>query len=343
MAMDVVLRVPGCAPADQMAEFLARVEEAGFAGVGVTDSQLLMRDVYVTLALAAQRTYTIPLYTAVTNPVTRHISVLASVIQTVEELAPGRLRIIVGSGYSAVMTIGQRAATLRQMRETILTLRSLLAGETVSINGFEAHLPYASGRHIPLIMAATGPRTIELAGEVADGGLFMVGIHSKMIEAARRRFEEGARKAGRDPSSMEVMYAGRVYMAKDVDTAVAMARPICAEWVVEPFHAQWLREAGLDIPEVDLPPELARLYPDIPHAENWEEAQRATAFLTDEKVAEIGDALGFFGTPERCAKRIKELEEYGVEKVYAMTIESYDLPESTLQGFRDVILPALRG
>ena len=343
MAMEVVLRVPGCAPADQMAEFLGRVEAAGFDGVGVTDSQLLMRDVYVNLALAAQRTSHIPLYTAVTNPVTRHVSVLASAIQTVEELAPGRLRIMIGSGYSAVMTIGQRAATLRQMRETVLVLRKLLSGESVSINGFEAHLPYASDRHIPLIIAATGPRTLELAGEVADGALLLVGIHPKMIEAARRRVEHGARKAGRDPSSMEMLIAGRVYVDKTTESAVDMARPICAQWVVEPFHAQWLREAGIDVPEVNLPPELAALYPDIPHAENWEEARRATAFLTDEKVAEIGDVLGFFGTPEDCLKKIRKLEEYGVTRLYAMTVESNDLPERTLQGFRDVILPGLKG
>ena len=342
MAMEVILRVAGCAPADQTAAFAGRVEEAGFAGIGIPDSQLIMRDMYVTLALAAQRTSRLLLYCAVTNPITRHVSVLASLVQTVEELAPGRVRVIVGSGYSAVMTIGRRAATLREIRETVVTLRHLLSGEMVSLDGFEAHLPYASGRQIPILIAATGPRTIELAGEVADGALIFVGIHPGMMDAAWRRFEAGARKAGKDPRSLEVIYAGRVFVEKDVETALAMARPICAQWVVEPYHTQWLREAGLEIPDIDLPPGLSSLYPDIPHAENWEEARRLTSFLSDKMVAEISEVIGLFGTPENYARRLNELEQYGLRRLYAMSIESYSFPEQTLKAFRDEIFPRLR-
>jgi len=342
MTMEVVLRVAGCAPADQTAEFLSRVEEAGFAGVGIPDTQLIMRDVYVTLALAAQRTSHLTLYTAVTNPVTRHVSVLASLVQTVEELAPGRVRIIVGSGYSAVRTIGQKAAPLRQMRETVLTLQRLLSGERVSLDGFEAHLPYASGRPIPILIAATGPRTIELAGEVADGALLSVGVHPAMMDSAWRRLEAGALKAGRDPHSLEVIYVSRVYVAKDVETARAMARPICAQWAIEPYRAQWLREAGLEIPDIELPPELKRLYPDIPHAENWEEARRLTSFLSDKMVAEICDVIGLFGTPEYFARKLAELERHGLRRLFLQTTESYAFPEGTLQAFRDEIFPRLR-
>ena len=111
--------------------------------------------------------------------------------------------------------------------------------------------------------------------------------------------------------------------------------------MVEPFHAQWLRDAGLDIPDVQLSPELAALYPDIPHAEDWEAAKKATAFLTDEKVQEIGDSLGIFGTPERCVDKIRQLSTLGVDHWYAMTIESYELPRSTLTAFKDHIFPML--
>ena len=343
MSMEVILRVAGSEPADQTAAFVGRAEEAGFAGVGIPDTQLIMRDVYVTLALAAQRTSHLTLYTAVTNPVTRHVSVLASLAQTVEELAPGRLGIIIGSGYSAVKTIGQRAATLREMREAVLTLRRLLSGERVALDGFEAHLPYASGRRIPILIAATGPRTIELAGEVADGALMAVGLHPAMMDDAWRRFEAGAREAGRDPHSLDVIYVSRVQLEEDMETARAMARPICVQWLIEPYRARWLREAGLEIPDVELPPELQRLYPDIPHAENWEEARRLTSFLSDETVAEICEVIGLFGTPEYFVRRLAELEEYGVQRLFVQTRESYSLPEGTLQAFQEEIFPRLRG
>ena len=310
--MEIILRIPGCAAADCTAAFAGRVEETGFDGVGIPDTQLIMRDVYVSLALAAQRTSHLALYAAVTNPVTRHVSVLASVAQTVEELAPGRLRIMVGSGYSAVKTIGQGAATLQDMRDTVVTLRRLLSGETVSLDGFDAHLPYASGRRIPIFIAATGPRTIELAGEVADGALMAVGIHPANVDAARRRLEAGAKRAGRDPGSLEAIYLSRIHVEKDMETARAMARPICAQWATEPYRARWLREAGVEIPEIELPAELRALYPDIPHAENWEEARRLTAFLSDEMIGRISDVIGLFGTPEYIAGQIGELEGHGV-------------------------------
>ena len=341
--MDISLRVAGSGPADQLAAFAARVEEAGFAGMGVPDSQLIMRDVYVNLALAAQSTSRLRLYTAVTNPITRHASVLASAAQTVEELAPGRVAIIIGSGYSAVQTIGRKAATMDQMREAVVTMKRLLAGERVVLEGFEAHLPFASGRQIPVLIGATGPRTIELAGEVADGALIAVGVHPVMMETARRRFEAGARKSGRDPASMEVIYVSRVHLEQDMEAALAMARPICAEWILEAPRARWLREAGIEVPDFEIPEEVSRLYPDIVHAEDWDEAVRATAFLPRRLVEQVSEALGLFCTPEQCVRRLGELEEWGVRRLFLQTIETYNLPEATLHAFRDQVFPRLRG
>ena len=340
--MRVSLRVAGSAPADQTAEFARRAEEAGFEGIGIPDTQLIMRDVYVALALAAQRTSTLRLMTAVTNPMTRHVSVLASLVQTVEELAPGRLAIVMGSGYSAVNTIGKKAATLKQMRETVTTLKALLSGENVRFGDFEGRLPYASGRKVPVLLAATGPRTIELAGEVADGAMLAVGLHPGSMDAARRILDAGARKAGRDPDTLDVIYLARVHVADDLDAARDMARPICAQWALEPYRARWLREAGVDLPDVGIPPELESLYPDIPHAENWEEARRLTSFLSDDLVAQICDVLGLFGGPDRLVTRLRELEGQGVEQLFVSTLESYTHPESTLQAFANGVFTELK-
>jgi 5,10-methylenetetrahydromethanopterin reductase len=301
-----------------------------------------MRDVYVALALAAQRTSTLDLMTAVTNPKTRHVSVLASLAQTVEDLAPGRLTLVIGSGYSAVNTIGKKAATLKEMRESITGLKALLAGEDVRFGDFQARLPYASGRKIPVLLAATGPRTIELAGEVADGALLAVGLHPGSMEAARSILHAGARKAGRDPETLEVVYLARVHVADDLDAARDMARPICAQWALEPYRARWLREAGVDLPDLEVPPELQALYPDIPHAENWEEARRLTSFLSDDLVAEICDVIALVGGPDRLAARLRDLEGQGVDKLFLSTMESYAHPESTLRAFADGVFARLR-
>ena len=131
----VHLRVPGTAPLPELMRFIQSVEAAGFDGVGILDSQMLCRDTFVTLGQAATHTSRLSLFPAVTNPFTRHASVLASAIQTVEELAPGRVKFVIGTGYTSASTIGRKPATLAEMRACIETVKTLLAGEPVDFGG----------------------------------------------------------------------------------------------------------------------------------------------------------------------------------------------------------------
>jgi 5,10-methylenetetrahydromethanopterin reductase len=116
----------------ELIQLIQGVEAAGFDGAGILDSQLLCRDTFVAMALASAHTSGLTLFPAVTNPLTRHASVLASAIQTVEEIAPGRIKVAVGTGYTSAHTIGRKPATLAEMRACIGTLRALLAGEAVT-------------------------------------------------------------------------------------------------------------------------------------------------------------------------------------------------------------------
>ena len=78
MGLKVDIRVPVGLPVKETADFIAKCEDAGFSGVGVHDHQHSGRDVFLTLALAAERTSRLTLFPATSNPVTRHPSVLAS-------------------------------------------------------------------------------------------------------------------------------------------------------------------------------------------------------------------------------------------------------------------------
>ena len=64
----------------QLTRLIQDIEAAGFDGVGILDSQLLSRDTFVVLAQAATSTSRLTLFPAVTNPLTRHASVLAGAI-----------------------------------------------------------------------------------------------------------------------------------------------------------------------------------------------------------------------------------------------------------------------
>src|SRR5215831_17975702 len=140
----VSMRVPGTAPMPALMRLIENIEAAGFDGAGILDSQMISRDTFVVLGQAASRTTRITLFPAVTNPFTRHASVLAGGIQTVEEMAPGRVKFVIGTGYTSASTIGRKPATLAEMRQCITTVRALLAGASVDFDGTSGRLGNAS-------------------------------------------------------------------------------------------------------------------------------------------------------------------------------------------------------
>jgi 5,10-methylenetetrahydromethanopterin reductase len=318
------------------------VEAAGFDGAGLLDSQLLCRDVFVTMAVVAMQTAHIGIFPAVTNPFTRHATVLAGALQSVAEIAPGRVKCIIGTGYTSASTIGRKAATLAQMRACITAMKGLLAGQSVDFNATPGRLQYAAGRQIPVLMAASGPKAIELAGEIADGALLMVGYTPGIVAAALEHLERGARRSGRRLDDLEIIWAVRTCTAATMAEARRQARPTVAHWGILRWGAHWLDDAGLRLPEFQIPEAVTQIYPDLSHAANWDEAIAATAFVPDEVIAQLCDAFGLIGTPEYCAKRIMDMADVGVSKLYLMSLQTFVGPEQELAAFRDQVLPVLK-
>ena len=326
--MKVDIRVPVGLPVRQTADFIAECEDAGFFGVGVHDHQHSGRDVFLTLALAAERTSRLTLYPATTNPVTRHPMVLASLAHSLEEVAPGRVRLTVAPGYLAVVNIGRPRASVETMRRTILTIRRLLRGEQVEFNGADTRLRNLSEPPTPVFMTAAGMRMVELAGEVADGALLLVGLHPKAVEAARRRLEIGAARAGRSLNGFQTIFITPTTVSDD-GTA---ARRFPQQWFRpgQPYlkypsdsNLAWLREAGIDLPG-DFVPES----------------------IDDAQAAEICDAFGLFGTPRECLDRLKRARrESGIDHVFIFPTHTqeggYDMPQAEVDAFRETIIPGL--
>lgn len=335
------MRVPGTAPMTELMTLIQTIEAAGFDGAGILDSQMLCRDTFVTLGQAATRTSRLTLFPAVTNPFTRHASVLAGAIETVAELAPGRVKFVIGTGYTSASTIGRKPATLAEMRACIATVKALLAGQSVDFDGTAGRLAYAAGRRIPVLMAASGPKAIELAGEVADGVLLLVGFNQGIVETALGYLERGARRAGRRVADLEVIWAARTGTAATTAEARRMARPTAVHWGILRWGGHWLGPAGLRLPTFDIPDAVGKVYPDLSHAHDWEEAIAATSFVPDEIIAQLCDALGLVGTAEDCARRIVEMSKLGVRNLYLMPFQTFAPPEPEVRAFRDVVFPHL--
>jgi 5,10-methylenetetrahydromethanopterin reductase len=338
----VHMRIPGTAPMPALIRLIQSVEAAGFDGAGILDSQMISRDTFVVLGQAATSTSRLTLFPAVTNPFTRDASVLAGAIQTVEELAPGRVKFVIGTGYTSASTIGRKPATLAEMRRCITTVKTLLAGESVDFGGTAGRLAYTSGRPLPVLMAASGPKAIELAGEIADGVLLLVGFNPGIIQRALEHLERGVKRGGRRLDDLEIVWAVRTGTAATTPEARRLARPTAVHWGVLRWGGYWLEPAGLTLPRLEIPDAVHRIYPDLSHAPDWEAAIAATSFVPDEVVAQLCDAMGLVGTPADCAARILATARLGVRNLYLMPLLTFAPPEREIAAFRDVVFPRLR-
>ncbi|PKB71186.1 MAG: hypothetical protein BZY87_06870 [SAR202 cluster bacterium Io17-Chloro-G6] len=341
MAIKIDLRVPPCKPVPEVTAFVNQCEEAGFHGVGMLDSQMLERDVFVSMAHALLNTSTIQVASAVTNPVTRHPSVLASAAQTVSEVAPGRAQIWIGRGYSSANVIGIPPATVRQMRDSVVMMKELMAGNHVDFGDFSSRMRHGGGATTPVYIAATGPRVMKVAGEVADGAVLATGIHPNAVAQARELIADGAKSAGRNPDHIETIFTCTTIIRDDLKEAREVARPLAVQRLMEPTYVRWLKAAGLDFSDLEVPRGLWDLYPDVPHAEDWEKARELCAFLPEDALAQLCDTMGLIGSPDYCAERIQQAEKAGLEHIYLMTDQTYEFATGELKAFKDQIFPAL--
>jgi 5,10-methylenetetrahydromethanopterin reductase len=337
----VSMRIPGTAPVPEIMTLIRRVEAAGFDGVGILDSQMISRDTFVILGQAATSTSRLTLFPAVTNPFTRDASVLAGAITTVEELAPGRVKFVIGTGYTSASTIGRKAATLAEMRACITTVKALVAGQSVDFHGTPGRLTFTTGRRIPVLMAASGPKAIELAGEIADGVLLLVGFNRGIVQRALEHLERGAKRGGRRLDDLEIVWAVRTGTAPSTAAARRLARPTAVHWGILRWGGQWLEPAGVTIPKLEIPDAVWKVYPDLSHAHDWEAAIAATSFVPDEVIAELCDALGLVGTPADCAERIVAMTKLGIRNLYLMPLLTFAPPAAEVDAFRDVVFPRL--
>ena len=106
-------------------------EDAGFTHAWFYDSQLIWSDVWATMALAAQNTTKIKLGTLVAIPSNRIAPVTAAAAATINKLAPGRVILGIGTGYTGRNTMGLPRLTIQQFRDYALQVKGLLSGEDV--------------------------------------------------------------------------------------------------------------------------------------------------------------------------------------------------------------------
>jgi 5,10-methylenetetrahydromethanopterin reductase len=277
------------------------VEDVGFDWLGVADSQSVFRELYVALTVAALNTSRVRLGPLVTNPLTRHLVVTASAISSIDELSGGRAALGIGSGDSAITTISAPPATVAGLEDAVVTLGRLTTGAPLDRGGRRWQVR-RSTRRVPIYLAAEGPRTLELAGRVADGVIVGLGLTPEVIRLSLAAIERGARAAGRTLDDLDVWWFGKTNVA---DTRSASVEPIKMALAASANHAFRFTLEGKGVPP-DLHEKMRALQREY-DAHQHEIEGAANAELTDRwgLTEFLVDRFAFAGTPADCVAQIR--------------------------------------
>ena len=303
-------------------------ERAGFDIVHVTDSQCLRGDVYTQLMLCGQATSTIRLATGVTNPLTRHPSVTAASIVSVQAECGNRAILGIGRGDSAVLHIGRKPARMREYGDYVRQLQAYLRGETVDQNGFASRLRWLEqidAEKVPVDMVGSGPKSLALAGELADRVTLAVGADPGRIEWGIGQVREAARAAGREPDDIPVGAYVNVLVDDDEDAARRTARG----WVAT--FAHFSASVGADF---EHQPEIMRRVTErlvTDYDTNYH--TQGDAPHVDLLDAEFVDWFAAVGSARKVIARLAPLVELGLNHLYFV---------GPWAGLAEEVMPALR-
>jgi 5,10-methylenetetrahydromethanopterin reductase len=293
------------APGPQALDQAVLAEKLGYQRVWSPEIPAFGHDIWVHLARLAERTQRIGIGPAVLIPSYRHPVAQASAIATLEHIAPGRVMVAFGTGFTGRIAMGQKPLSWETMRRYVLQVRALLRGEAVDIDGGMAQLlaspDLLPDRPIrtPLLLAAQGPKGRAVAKEIADG-LLALGIPGQ----------------GFNPCLVSV--SGTVLDPSETATSPRV-RAAVAPLIGTIYHSTFARdpEAVRRLPGGRAWLESVRKVPEpirhlaVNRGHNWDISNGHDA-LIDTSAAE---QMTFTGTPEALRARLNKLEEAGATGV----------------------------
>jgi 5,10-methylenetetrahydromethanopterin reductase len=280
-------------------------EACGFEAVWQAESRLV-REATVPMAAFAAVTERIGIGSGVVNTWTRNVGLLAATFSTLDDLAPGRIKLGLGAWWDPLASkVGiDRRRPVQAMRELVEVTRRLLAmervtyhGDFVDVDDIEIDIVHGdrSPKDVPIYIAATtGMRMMELAGEIGDGVLLNYLVGPEYNRTAMEHLAIGAERAGRPLD--EVDRPQLVVCSLDDDRALALdrARELVTQYLGQQPHIG--EASGVD---ASLLEEIGRIltWPATP-----EQIERAMALVPDEVVQLITAS----GTAGDCRAKVDE-------------------------------------
>jgi 5,10-methylenetetrahydromethanopterin reductase len=307
---DYGVALQGVDPPADFAAMVREIESLGFGHLWVTDSSLHARNCYVYLTLAAVNSSRLRLGPAVTNPVTRHPAITAAAAATLDELSAGRAILGIGAGDRPLLALGRKPCAPAGLADAIEAIRALWSGDEVTLTapGFaldHARLRFGARPGLPIFVSASGPRTLELAGGLADGVILLVGLFPDAVTWALEHIDRGARAAGRPRPHTALFAYGAI--SDDRAAALAAGRSIAA----------WFPETAPHLCELaGLPADIAAAVRARYAGGEFQEAETAAGLLPDSFVRRMALA----GDAREAGERIRAVTEAGVDSVHVFPL-----------------------
>jgi 5,10-methylenetetrahydromethanopterin reductase len=322
------------------AEVARMAEDDGWDGVAFTDSQSLTGDVFVALALAAKATTRLKLATGATNPATRHPAVVASAISTIQVESGGRAVLGIARGDSALAYIGRKPLSLAEFRRGVEQVQTYLRGEAVDLDGYASRLEWlrqANPPKVPVSVAATGPKVIELAAQLTERVTFSLGARPERLKWAVEHARQARAVAGLDPNSLSCGAYVNAVAHPDVERARELVKGRLGVYArFSTMHENAMESLAAE--DRAVAERLAANYDMKAHATSG--ARHETA-LDDDFV----DRFGIVGPSEHVAERLRELAALGLDH-FIVVGHGRDVPPEVLaessRRFGQEVIPRLK-
>lgn len=312
-------------------------DENGFDSAWLIDSQMLYADVYASLAACALNTKKIKLGPGVTVPQTRHITVTANAIKTINELSGHRAVLGLGPGNSAMRTLGLNPASREVVKRTGLALKQLLAGNDVKFHGRNIRLQSPPSDAIPVYLAATGPKMLQLAGEIGDGAIVLTGVTPGLIRYSLDNIRKGAEDAKRSFGNVDVNWFIHLSVSqnrKEAREEVRAGAASAANIIARVF------EADPKAAPQDLSPYMKEIM-GIKQSYDYQHHVAPEAEHGSLVSEDLIDMFEIAGTPDDCVKRIDSVASAGIDQI---TLALYGTPHrrkvEVIRLFSEEVMPS---
>lgn len=315
-------------------------EDLGYEHCTFIDSQALSRDSVVMMALAAANTSRIHIGQGVTQPFTRHMSVCANAVATIDELSGGRAFLGIGAGASALGVLGKEPRPMQELEDAVNFFRDFTAGRVGDWLGAKPHSEWIR-RKIPVILGVDGPRSMTIAGRIADG-VFIPGLRPELIKWRWARLDRGLEQAKRMREDLDYWVRTMICVDDDLEYARHQVRSYAGTCAFQVFFGtfRWNTPDAEELKGL-LPGKIVDEINVLGERYDWYQHEQKDAIHGADLSPELIDSFVMCGPPSRVVEQVLALKESGIDKI-SMTLYTIDNKKRAMRRFVEEVWPYVR-